>query len=78
MQDGGQAMYRQVDFGRAPGTIRTVIANVSAKKGGGRIEVWVDGTRQLGILPVRGTGGVAQDLTASLTAGGLSGPHDVS
>jgi hypothetical protein len=77
MQDGGQATYRQVDFGRSPGTIHTVIANVSANEGGGRIEVWVDGTRQLGVLPVRGTGGVAQDLAAPLAARGLSGPHDV-
>ena len=77
MQDGAQATYRHVDFGRLPGTIATVIANVSAPTGGGRIEVWLDGQRRLGVLSVQSTGGVARDLTAPLDARGLSGKHDV-
>jgi hypothetical protein len=77
VQDGAQATYRHVDFGRLPGTIATVIANVSAPTGGGRIEVWLDGRRRLGVLSVRSTGGVARDLTAPLDARDLSGEHDV-
>jgi hypothetical protein len=77
LQDGGQAIYRHVDFGRAPGTIRTVVANVSAPAGGGHIEVWLDGQRRLGVLSVRSTGGVARDLVAPLQTRGLSGEHDV-
>jgi Carbohydrate binding module (family 6) len=77
LQDGSQATYRRVDFGRLPGTIRSVVANVSAPESGGQIEVWLDGDRRLGTVPVRSTGGVAQDLTAPLDARGLSGQHDV-
>jgi Carbohydrate binding module (family 6) len=77
VQDGAQATYRHVDFGRAPGTIATVIANVTAPADGGRIEIWLDGRRRLGVLPVRSTGGVARDLTAPLDARDLSGKHDV-
>ena len=54
-----------------------VIANVSAPAGGGRIEVWLDGQRRLGVLAVPSTGGVARDLTAPLDARDLSGLHDV-
>jgi len=77
VQDGAQATYRHVDFGRLPGTIATVIANVSAPAGGGQIEVWLDGQRRLGVLSVQSTGGVARDLTAPLDARDLSGKHDV-
>jgi Carbohydrate binding module (family 6) len=77
LRDGGHATYRQVDFGSVPGAIRTVIANVSAPAGGGRIEVWADGRRRLGVLSVRSTGGVAKDLSARLRTRGLSGLHNV-
>jgi hypothetical protein len=77
VQDGAQATYRHVDFGRVPGSIAAVIANVSAPAGGGRIEVWLDGQRRLGVLAVQSTGGVARDLTAPLDARDLSGAHDV-
>ena len=77
VQDGGQAIYRHVDFGRAPGAVRTIVANVSAPADGGRVEVWLDGRRRLGVLPIRSTGGVAKDLSARLHTSGLSGPHDV-
>jgi len=77
LQDGGQAVYRRVHFGRAPGSMRTVVAKVSVPKGGGHIEVWLDRERRLGVLPIRSTGGVAQDLRAPLQTRGLSGEHDV-
>ena len=77
VQDGAQATYRHVDFGRVPGTIVKVIANVSAATGGGRIEVWLDGQRRLGILSVASTDGVARDLSAPLDAHDLAGPHDL-
>jgi len=76
LQDGGQAIYRHVDFGRVPGTVRTVVANVSAPKSGGQLEVWLDG-RRLGVLAVRSTGGVPTDLVAPLDTRRLSGQHDV-
>lgn len=77
VQDGAQATYRHLDFGRLSGKIATVVANVTAVSDGGRIEVWLDGQRRLGVLPVRSTGGVARDLFAPLDARDLSGPHDV-
>jgi len=77
VKDGAQATYRHVDFGHVPGSIATVIANVSAPAGGGRIEVWLDGQRRLAVLAVRSTGGVARDLTAPLDSRDLSGQHDV-
>ena len=76
LRDGGQAIYRHVDFGRVPGTVRTVVASVSAPASGGRIEVWMEG-RRLGVLAVRSTGGVPADLVAPLDARRLSGQHDV-
>lgn len=77
VQDGAQAIYRHVDFGRAPGTIVEVIANVTAAEGGGRIEVWLEGQRRLGVLSVASTGGVARDLIGPLDAHDLAGRHDV-
>jgi hypothetical protein len=77
MQDGAQATYRHVDFGRLPGKVATVVANVTAVSDGGRVEVWLDGQRRLGVLSVQATGGVARDVIAPLDARDLSGPHDV-
>jgi hypothetical protein len=77
VQDGAQATYRLVDFGRVPGTIAKVVANVTAARSGGRIEVWLDGQRRLGVLSVASTGGVARDLSAPLDAHDLAGQHDV-
>jgi len=76
LQDGGQAIYRHVDFGRVPGAVRTLVANVSAAEGGGQIEVWLDG-RRLGVLAVGSTGGVPKELAAPLDAHHLSGEHDL-
>ena len=77
VQDGAQATYRHVDFGRGPGTISSVVANVTAAAGGGRIEVWLDGQRRLGVLSVASTGGVARDLEAPLDAHDVAGPRDL-
>jgi hypothetical protein len=75
-QDGGQATYRHVDFGPRTGTVRSIVANVSAPTGGGQIEFWMDG-RRLGVLPVPSTGTLPADLTAPLQAQGLFGQHDL-
>jgi hypothetical protein len=75
--DGGEAIYRHVDFGQTPVHIGSIVANVSASSAGGRIEVWLVGGPRLGVLTVEGTGGQPRDLEAPLEATGLSGQHDV-
>jgi hypothetical protein len=77
LKDGGEALYRHVDFGREPGTIRSVVARVAAPEGGGHIEIWVDGVRRLGSLAVKSTRGAEKEMTAPLEAGALWGQHDI-
>jgi hypothetical protein len=75
--DGAQAIYRAVDFGDAPGGVRRFVATVASPGAGGRIEVWLDGTRRLGALRVRGTRGSPRDLDTALDARGVTGTHDL-
>jgi hypothetical protein len=77
MQDRGAALYRHVDFGQAGKPARTFVANVLVPSGGGRIEVWLAGSRRLGVLPVRGSGGVYKDLETPIDTAGLQGQHDI-
>lgn len=77
LADGGQAVYRHVDFGRA-GSARRFVATLSAPRAGGALEVWlVGGTAPLAVLPISNTGGVGRELSAGLNAPALSGQHDL-
>jgi hypothetical protein len=77
LQDGGQALYRQVDFGAA-GSRRRFVATVVAPKAGGALELWTGGGRvRLALLPIAGTGGRPRELRAPLNAAGLAGQQDL-
>ena len=77
VKNGGQALYRHVDFGRPGSPVRSFVANALIASGGGRIEVWLSGQRRLGVLSVRSTGGVYLDFETAIDTTGLSGQHDL-
>ena len=77
IQDGGEAVYRHVDFGPGPRRARAIVANIAAPSGGGKIEVWLAGGKRLGVLTVERTGRAARDLEAPLRTSGVSGQHDL-
>jgi hypothetical protein len=77
LEDFARASYRAVDFGRTPGRARALIANVKAPAAGGRIEVWLQGGRRLGVVSVPSTHGALRDVVAPILTAGLAGPHDV-
>ncbi len=77
LQDGGQALYRHVDFGAA-GSMHRFVATVTAAKTGGKLEVWLaDGTAPIAVLPLSATGGAPRQLSVPLHAPAASGHHDV-
>jgi hypothetical protein len=77
MRDGGEAVYRHVDFGPRSRRAHAIVANIAAPIGGGQIEVWLAGGKRLGVLTVASTGRGARDLEAPLAAAGVSGQQDL-
>jgi hypothetical protein len=77
IQDGGEAVYRRVDFASGPKGPRAIVANISAPTGGGQIEVWLAGGKRLAVMTVAGTGGAARDIEAPLSVSGVSGQRDI-
>jgi hypothetical protein len=74
--DGGDsATFRRVDLGGRAAT--TFAATFGGGTSPGRIEIWLDGRRRLGVLPVRPTGDREQEQTAILDTAGVTGEHDV-
>ena len=77
MEDGGQAVYRHVDFGTA-GSVHRFVASVVASQTGGTLEVWLGGgTAPIAILPITRTGGAPRELSTTLNTPGLAGQHDL-
>jgi hypothetical protein len=77
MRDGGTATFRRVDFGAAPGAVHAFVASLETRGDGGRIEIWLDGRRRLGVLPVRDTAGAAREQVTAVDARGVSGTHSL-
>jgi hypothetical protein len=75
--DRGSARYQQVDFGDAPGGVRTFAAALTARAPGGRIELWLEGGPRLGVLDVKPTGGAEREQMVAIDARAVSGPHTV-
>ena len=73
-RDGASATYKAVDFG---GAITTFAARWAARQAGGRLEIWLDGTRRLGAVALKSTGGAVKEQTATLSAKGIAGQHAV-
>ena len=78
LDDGDSAVYRAVDFGPAAGGIKTFAATFAVKASRGRIEVWREGGKRLGVLQIKGSAGrIEREQTAIVDASGVSGPNDV-
>lgn len=75
---GATVTYKSVDFGTAAqGGITTFLAGWAAKQPGGRLEIWLDGTRRLGALDLKNTGGAVRPQSTRLAADGVAGSHDL-
>lgn len=77
LDDGVTATYRAIDFGAVAGSIKTFAATITAKRSHGRIEVWLEGGKRLGVLSVKATGSIGKELTTPLNAAAIAGSHDV-
>jgi hypothetical protein len=76
--DGGDsATFKGVDFGAAPGSVRTFAAAISTPRAGGRIEVGLVGGRRLGVLKLKAGGREPKVQTTTLDTAGVSGANDV-
>jgi hypothetical protein len=71
------AHYERIDFGGAGRNVKTFTARLAARRPGARIEVWLEGGKRLGVLDVKGTGGIVRDQSVALDARGVSGMHAV-
>lgn len=77
MTDGGQALYRHVDFG-SPGSIHRFLATVAAPQAGGSLEVWLQGgSAPIAVLPITRTDGAPRELSTTVDAAVLAGQQDV-
>ena len=74
-KDGAAATYRLVDFGS--NGVTTFSARVAGALPGGRIEIWLDGARRIGVLELQASRETESDQEAPLDAAGVSGLHDV-
>ncbi|HEX2656945.1 MAG TPA: carbohydrate-binding protein [Polyangia bacterium] len=75
---GATVTYRSVDFGGAAQVgITTFAAGWAAKQVGGRLEVWLDGTRLLGTVALTNTRVAVRENSTRLAAEGVRGPHDL-
>jgi hypothetical protein len=78
LDDDDAATYQAVDFGAVAGGIRTFAATLAATRSRGRIEVWLEGGRRLGVLDLKSTGRIEKEATAPIDTTGLSGPNAVT
>jgi hypothetical protein len=74
---GATATYKSVDFGTPDRSITTFSAGWAAPRAGGRIEIWLDGTRRLGALALKKAPGVNLPQSTAVSASGISGLHDI-
>jgi len=73
LDDGDSAAYHGVDFGPIAGSIKTFAATIAAKQSRGRIEIWLEGGKRLGVLQIKATGAVEKEETARIDASAISG-----
>ena len=89
LADGATATFRAVDFGVAPaGSVRRLSATLATTQASGRqasrrrasgsIEVWLDGGRLIGTLPINASDKQDKRLEIPLRVTGISGSHDVT
>jgi len=78
LDDGDTATWKGVDFGASPGGVHRFIATLGSARSGGRIEIWIDGQHRIGTLTIKASRGEPRPQEATLTAGALSGEHDVT